>query len=441
MLRFILLISAVLVCNVINAQVIYTIAGNGVAGFGGDNAGVATCMLDHPFSVAANSAGDVFIADRLNHRIRKIDVSGIVTTIAGNGSAGYNGDNIAATGAQLNDPNGIALDAAGSVYVADRQNNRVRRIDTSGLITTVAGTGTNGFGGDGAAATAAMLNNPRGVAVDRDGIIFIADQGNQRVRKIGATGIIYTIAGTGAGGYNGDNIAATAAQLHNPYSVATDTTGNLYIADVDNERIRKITPAGIIVTIAGTGASGFGGDNGPATGAMLSEPIGIAADNAGNVFIADDYNSRIRQVDAGGTIHTIAGNGTSGYNGDGIAATDAELSNATGIAVSADGHLLIADYNNNRVRKMDEPTAVVTTAGNSFRIFPNPSAGVINCYMPSTTDEPLNIVISDLCGNTVMVAAGLTNHPVAIVVTVPGMYIIKLATARQNYYSKVSVLP
>ncbi len=297
------------------SQTLSTIAGTGTSGFSGDSSLATLAALNNPFGVDADNDGNAYFSDRHNNRIRKILVTGDIVTIAGNGTPGYNGDSIAGTAAELNDPNGVAVDNAGNVYVADRLNNRVRNISPAGIITTVAGNGTSGFTGDNGPATAAELSSPRGVGVDAHGNVYIADQGNNRIRRIDAAGIITTIAGTGTGGYNGDGIAATAAQLYNPYGIATDTSGNIFVADVDNERIRKINVAGIISTIAGTGASGFTGDGGPATAAQLSEPIGVAVDASGNVFVADDYNSRIREVSASGIIGSIAGTGTSGYNG------------------------------------------------------------------------------------------------------------------------------
>ena len=290
---------------------------------------------------------------------------GDINTIAGTGAPGFNGDGIAATSAQLSSPWGVAVDAAGNVFIGDTGNDRVRRVDaTSGLISTIAGTGTLGYNGDGIAATSAQLNHPRRVAVDAVGNLLIADTDNHRVRRVDATtGLISTIAGTGTAGYNGDGIAATGAQLDTPFGVAVDAAGNVFITDRDDHRVRRVdATSGLISTIAGTGTAGFNGDGIAATSAQLDNPTGVAVDDAGNVFIADFGNIRVRRVDATtGLISTIAGTGTAGFNGDGIAATSAQLSNPWGVTVDAAGNVLIAEATNFRVRRVDTTTGLIST--------------------------------------------------------------------------------
>ncbi len=248
--------------------------------------------------------------------------TGCVTTVAGNGSSGFNGDNQPATAAQLNSPVGVAVDGGGNVFIADSYNNRVRRVDAvTGQITTVAGTGVSGFNGDNQPATAAQLNYPSGVAVDGGGNLFIGDLVNHRVRRVDAvTDQITTVAGTGLAGFNGDNQPASAAQLSSPAGVAVDDRGNVFIADFSNERLRRVDAvSGLITTVAGTGpgVAGFNGDNQPASAAQLSQPLGVAVDGGGNVFIADTGNARVRRVDAvSGLITTVAGTGILGFNGD-----------------------------------------------------------------------------------------------------------------------------
>ena len=433
---------ALFMCFSFNAksQLINTIAGNGIAGFAGDTSAAISSTLNSPFAVAVDGTGNVYITDRHNNRIRKINTSGIINTIAGNGAAGYNGDSIAATNAQLNDPNGIAVDDSGNVYIADRLNNRVRKVSTTGIITTIAGTGTNGFSGDNALATLAELNNPRGLTTDTHGNVFIADQGNNRIRKINSVGIITTIAGTGTGGYNGDSISATTAELHNPYGIAVDTAGNLYIADVDNERIRKITTStDIITTIAGNGTSGFYGDDGPSVNAQLSEPIGVSVDNLGNVFIADSYNERIREINTSGNINTIAGTGIAGFNGDGLFATIAELNGPTGVAISNTGAVYIADYNNNRIRYMEHATgASIIIDSSSLTIFPNPTNGSFTASLLSSIDEPVQLVITNVVDQLIKKVTTYTNKQITIEISAPsGIYFIKAITVHQQFNKKI----
>ena len=327
------------------SYMIYTLAGNGTAGLSGDNGPATGAELFQPLGVALDSAGNLYIADSDNMRIRKVSSTGVITTVAGNGTPGFSGDGGPATSTGLNYPSGVALDSAGSLYIADAGNNRIRKV-SNGVITTVAGNGAQGFGGDGGPATGAQLFVPAGVAVDSAGSLYIADAGNNRIRKV-SNGVITTVAGNGAQGFGGDGGPATSAQLFVPAGVAVDSAGSLYIADAGNNRIRKVSK-GVITTVAGNGTLGFGGDGGPATNAQLYGPEGVAVDSAGNIYIADMDNNRIRKV-SNGVITTAAGNGTQGFSGDNGPATSAELYRPEGIAVDATGNLYIADTWNNRI--------------------------------------------------------------------------------------------
>ena len=356
------LILAALAAAVAGAQTaddrtIETVAGGG-SSFG-DRGAATAGQLNTPRGVALDHMGNLYTADTNNHRIRKVDAStGNISTVAGTGTDGYSGDGGAATAARLNSPSGVAVDGAGNLYIADTGNSRIRKVDSSGNISTVAGTGTDGYSGDGAAATAARLNSPSGVAVDGAGNLYIADTGNSRIRKVDSSGNISTVAGTGTRGFSGDGAAATAAQLRNPQGVALDGAGNLYIADRFNHRIRKVDSSGNISTVAGSATRGFSGDGAAATSAGLWGPWDVAVDGSGNLYIADRFNQRIRKVDSAGVITTVAGTGTRSFGGDGSAATAAQLNGPRGVALDGAGNLYIADTNNNRIRKVARGEAV-----------------------------------------------------------------------------------
>jgi streptogramin lyase len=329
---------------------ITTVAGNGTASFGGDGGPATAAQLWHPSGVAVDAAGDLFIADYENNRVREVSPSGTITTVAGGGTSGL-GDGGPATAAELVFPSGVAVDAAGDLFIADQDNNRIRKVSPSGIITTVAGNGTYGFGGDGGPATAAELRAPGGLAVNAAGDLFIADAGNSRVRKVSPSGVITTVAGNGTDGFGGDGGPATAAELTAPGGLALDAGGDLYIADVYNNRIRKVSPSGIITTVAGSGGDSEG-DGGPATAAALIRPGGVAVGAAGNLYIADSGNVRVREVSPSGIITTAAGGaGLGGFSGDGGPATAAGLDPGA-VALDAAGDLYIADVGNNRIRKV-----------------------------------------------------------------------------------------
>ncbi len=352
---------------------ITTIAGNANPGYSGDGGPSASASLDGPFGVAIDSTGNLYIADTSNSRVRRV-FAGTIATIAGNGNYRFSGDGGPATSASLNLPSGVVNDSAGNLYIADSLNNRVRK-SSGRTINTVAGSGPScsvssalfcgGFSGDGGSAQSASVSLPIGVAVDSAGDFFIADSSNNRIRKV-SNGTITTVAGSGAvgfdsGGFSGDGGPATRALLSDPAQVAVDAAGNLYIADLGNSRIRKVS-GGIITTVAGNQFQGFSGDGGPATSASLNLPSGVAVDAAGNLYIADTDNQRIRKV-SGGIITTVAGNGLRGFSGDGGPATSASLNSPTAVAVDSAGNLFITDLFNNRIRVVSNGT-ITTIAGN-----------------------------------------------------------------------------
>ena len=377
---------------------IHTVAGGNI----GDNGSATEALLNFPSGMAVDGSGNLYIADTQIHRIRKVDAMGTITTIAGTGASGYSGDGGMATEASLNLPNGVAVDSSGNLYITDWRNHRVRKVDTSGTITTVAGNGEKGFSGDNGNAVDARLHFPRDIEVDGSGNLYIVDSGNDRVRKVDTSGIITSlatfkfarglaidasgnvyvsdisghrirkvdtmgtatnIAGTGESGFSGDGGAATSARLDYPDGVAVDGSGNLYIADTYNQRIRKVDTSGTITTVAGTGESGFSGDGGLATAARLAAPRGVAVDGSGNLYIVDTVNHRIRKVDTSGTITTVAGIGESQYSGDDGPATRARLNSPYGTAVDGSGNVYIADTDNHRIRKVDTLGNITTVAG------------------------------------------------------------------------------
>ncbi|MBI4474083.1 MAG: IPT/TIG domain-containing protein, partial [Acidobacteria bacterium] len=334
----------------------------GDQGAGGDGGPAALAHLSNPQGVAVDSAGNVYITEVNGRRVRKVDTNGIITTVAGNGDAGYSGDGGPATMARLTVPRAVALDSNGNFYIAGSDvDTHVRKVTPSGTITTVAGTGTPGFSGDSGPATSAQIGTfVRGLAVDASGNLYIADQSNHRIRKVDVNGTITTVAGTGIGGFSGDGGAATSARLRNPTWVSVDGSGNLYIADRGNNRVRKVS-GGTIATIAGTGTVGSSGDGGSALSAVLV-PYAVALDGAGNLYISDTAGNRIRKVTAStGNIQTVAGGVTPGFGGDGLAAASSVLASPQAAAIDLHGNLYIADTANHRVRMIRASDRIIQT--------------------------------------------------------------------------------
>ncbi|WP_179638913.1 NHL domain-containing protein [Tunturibacter empetritectus] len=328
-----------------------------------------TIPLVLPSAIAFDSAGNLYFAETGNHVIRKVDTNGNLTTIAGTGTQGFSGDTGPATSATLDSPQGLALDSANNLYIADTHNHRIRRLNlTTGFITTIAGT-TSGFSGDGAPALSAQLNLPTALAIDASGNLYLADTANHRIRRIDAsTGLITTIAGTGTQGYSGDGAAVLSAAIDSPTGIAIDPSGNLYLADTHNHRIRKITSStGLITTIAGTGLPGFSGDSASASAATLALPHGLTADASGNLYLADTANHRIRRIDAStGLITTVVGDGTQTFSGDNGPPTAASLDSPTATSLSPASSLTLSDTGNQRIRQVETQPAgsnITTIAG------------------------------------------------------------------------------
>jgi sugar lactone lactonase YvrE len=388
-----------------------TVAGiDSQTGYSGDGGPATNAKLWNPSGVAVDGSGNLFIVDAFNYRIREVTTNGVITTVAGNGvgaggAGSYSGDGGAATNAGMNEVVGVALDASGNLFVCDFNNNRIREVSTNGVITTVAGNGIKGYSGDGGAATNASLNNPNDVAIDGSGNLFIADWGNQRIRKVNTNGTITLFAGNGANGYTGNGGPATNASLSYPVGVAADASGNLFIADAGNAVIRKVNTNGIITTFAGNGTAGYSGDGGPATSAELNVGAGVAVDASGNLFIADVYNNRVRKVSTNGIITTVAGNGKPGYAGDGGPATAARLWYPYGVGVDALGDLFIAEEFNERVRKVGTNGIITTVAGDGKLGYSGDGGAATSARMWSparvAADSAGNLFIGDPFNNRV----------------------------------------
>ena len=427
---------AFLACGAAGAQIITTVAGTGGAStFNGDTIAAITANLNEPINVLLDGLGNYYIADRNHNRIRKVSASGIITTIAGTGVGGYSGDNGPATAAKIYAPVGMAFDAAGNLYFADDYNNRVRKISLAGIITTVAGTDTAGYNGDHIPATSARLYSPHHIVFDSYGNLYICDMGNHRIRRVNTSGIITTTVGTGSAGYSGDDSAAIQARIHSPYGIAIEPGGSIIFSDYMEHCIRKINASGIITTVAGTGTLGYNDDNIPATSAQLNTPCGVTFDQTGNIYIADGSNSRIRKIDNTGIITTIAGTGVASFGGDSGPATDAELRFCSSVSIDNSGNIYVADFGNNRVRLIKNATFVDEIGFNNFiKIYPNPTCGIFTMNVTIPGKQLVKITITDISGRVVMKQEIEAN--LATVVTLneePGIYSVNIASHKGSF--------
>ena len=399
--------------------VISVFSGNGSSGYSGDGGPATAASLNSPAEVAADGSGNIYIADTYNSAIRKVSTNGTITTVAGNGSAGYSGDGGAATNANLSYPSGVVVDNLGNIYIADTFNDRIRKVGTNGIITTVAGNGSSGYSGDGGAATSASLYDPFNVAMDNVGDIYIADTYNNAIRKVGTNGVITTVAGNGTGDYSGDGGAATNASISDPWGVSLDSFGNLYIADSGNEVIRKVGTNGIITTAAGNGSPSYSGDGGPATSASLYNPLGVAVSDSGNLYIADTDNGVVREVNTNNIITTVVGN-AGAYSGNGGPATAARLNFPDDVLVSGSGVLYVADTLNNVVREIGTNGIISTVAGNGTAGYSGNGSAATNAELNSLSgiviDGSGNLYIADTGNNVVRKVVSSTG----IITTIAG---------------------
>ncbi len=342
------------------SQDINTIGGDGIQGFSGNGGQATSAELSGPGgNLVADRSGNIYFGDQTNAMIRMITSAGIISTIAGNGITGYSGDGGPALNAEFSQPTTITFDSAQNMYVVDTYNNVIRKVNTSGIISTFAGNGIMGNTGDGSLATAAELNWPSSVIADDTGNIYIADSWNNVIRKVNTSGVIRLFAGNFTAGYSGDGGTARGAELNKPFRIIFDRNWNMYVADAFNNRIREVSASGTITTIAGNGIGNFSGDGGQATSAEINSPYGVCADFSGNIYIADASNERIREVNTSGVISTFAGNGAAAFGGDGGPATVAEINFPTGVSTDYQNNIYINDYNNNRLRKITLSTLSV----------------------------------------------------------------------------------
>lgn len=425
-------------------QIITTVVGGGNCGstYCGDGGLAINAEISNPLGIIFDVTGNLFICDYSNNKIRKVDTNGIISKIAGNGNygycnGGYSGDGGQAINAKISLPEGIALDAKGNIYIADWCNNRVRKIDSLGIITTIAGNGIQGFSGDGGPATAAKIIGPDFVVLDKFGNIYISD--TCHLRKIDTSGIITTIAGTGGYGYAGDGGPAISAKMANPGGLAIDSSGNFFISEINTNHIRKIDTAGIITTIAGTGVQGYSGDGGPAIYAELNQPVHLVVDDYGNIYFSDAQNNCIRKIDKSGIITTVVGNGIAGFSGDGGLATLAKLKNPYGIAIYK-SDLYFADLYNNRIRK-------VTNAANGINqlvkkdsrvnIYPNPTT--LQFYVETNSVDKASIDLFDFSGKHLLEKIINDHEAIYIDNFDSGIYMLSIKTRLGVEYKKLVI--
>lgn len=443
--NILLFIGGALLCAAthVHAQNISNVAGTGAGGFAGDGATATAAQLNTPGGIALDAAGNLYIADGGNNRVRKVTAAGVISTIAGKGTAGFSGDGGAATAAELKRPTHVAVDGSGNVYITDADNARIRKVTAAGTIITYAGNGSLGFAGDGGPATDGKLYQPAAISLDASGNLYIADGFNQRIRKVTAAGVLSTVAGKGTYGFSGDGGTALMAEFNGTQGVSVDAAGNIFIGDKTNNRIRKVNAAGTISTYAGKDTAGYGGDGGQATLAKLKTPTSVRIGKAGDLFFVDFGNNVIRKVNGAGVISTVAGTGSVGTSGDGGPATAATFTWPSDVALDTAGNLYIADQGNHRIRKVQyaPTTSAESIRDNSFAlsIYPNPTRGTITMELPANVQGGVLVMMD--AGGRVVQSENITTKAASFscsVANLPnGVYMLRLYSTDKTYFGKV----
>lgn len=424
----------------LSSQNIFTAVGSGTLGsYSGDGGLALVAGISFPQGMAKDASGNIYFCDTGNSCIRKISPSGIITTVVGNGTYGWSGDGGPPTSAQLSAPVSITFDASGNLYIIDIGCHCARKVTSSGTITSIAGIGGPTYSGDGGPAITAGLSSPRGIAVDGSGNVYISDWGNSCIRKINLSGTITTIAGNGFPGYSGDGGVASLAQLNYPYGIAFDVVGNLYITDKTNARIRKIDTSGLITTVAGNGVPGYNGDGIPATSAKISNPEGIKLDVFGNIYFVEAGGILVRKVNTSGIISKVAGIGPpSGYSGDGGPATSAQFYQPNDITFDGAGNLYISDPGNNRIRIICNTNCLAGIGENNIEdkviIYPNPVSNILHIESEYYFEPGTEIQITNTLGQVVYKT--LFKNEVDLTNLPSGLYFLRVSSKEKNYISK-----